>query len=171
MLGRAKIVPPNLRSTPFTSDNVFTSPPAYPSSSHERIPTPWDHPDAGRVSGRTCTGQPVIEDGDGAKSAIPNPRLLRSSSTGNLFDPMEGRNFTNYGVDQRRLQIPEPHFDKFPTPQTLLCWKTKFKTEVCFCSNFLKEAMLWITEVEMGNSMDGLIIFAIHSVNEAFSRF
>ena len=82
----------------------------------KRIPTPWDHPDTGRVSERTSTGQPVTEDGDGGKSAIPNPKFLGSSSTRNSFAPMKGRNFTNYGVDQQRLQIPEPHFVKFPTP-------------------------------------------------------
>ena len=44
---------------------------------------------------------------------------------------MEEINFKNYGVDQQRLQIPELHFDKFPTPQTFSCWKIRLKTEVC----------------------------------------
>ena len=49
---------------------------------------------------------------------------------------MEGRNFKHYGVDQQRLQIPDIHFDKFPNPQTLSCWKIRFKTVVCTCSKF-----------------------------------
>ena len=34
------------------------------------------------------------------------------------------------------------------------CWKIRFKTEVCTCSQFLTEGMLWIREVEMVNSVD-----------------
>ena len=86
---------------------------------------------------------------------MPNPRLLRSSSTRNSFDPKKGRNFTNYGFDQR-LQIPEPHFDKFPTQLTFACWKIRFKTELCSCSKFPPEAMLWIKEIEMATSADDL---------------
>ena len=58
--------------------------------------------------------------------------------------PVKERDFTNCGVDQQRLQILELHFDKFPTPQTLTCWRIRFKTEVCPCSNFPAEAMLCI---------------------------
>ena len=34
----------------------------------------------------------------------------------------------NYGADQQRLQISDPHFDKSPTPATFACWKIRFKT-------------------------------------------
>ena len=47
----------------------------------------------------------------------------------------------NYGADQQRLQISDLHFDKFPTSATFACWKIRFKTEVCTCSQFLTEAM------------------------------
>ena len=47
-------------------------------------------------------------------------------------------------------------FDKFPTPATFACWKTRFKTEVCTCSQFPTEAMHWIKEVEMVDSVDDL---------------
>ena len=167
LLGRAKIMPPNIWDTQFTSGDVFASPPVYPSSSYTRIPTPSDNPDTGRIPERTSMGQPVPEDGDGGQGVIPTPRFLRSSSTGNSFDLM-WRNFKNYGVDQQRLQIEEPHFDKFPTPQTLSCWKIKFKTEVCSSSNFPTEVMLWIKEVEMATSVDDLKIFAIYSGTYSF---
>ena len=62
----------------------------------------------------------------------------------------------NYGADQQRLQISDLHFDKFPTPATFACWKIRFKTEVCTCSQFPTEAMLWIKEVEMVESVDDL---------------
>ena len=62
----------------------------------------------------------------------------------------------NYGADQQRLQISEFHFDKFPTPTTIACWKVRIKTEVCTCSQISTEAMLWIKEVEMVESVDDL---------------
>ena len=60
------------------------------------------------------------------------------------------------GADQQRLQISELHFDKFPTPTTFACWKIRFTTEACTCSQFPTEAMLWIKEVEMVESVDDL---------------
>ena len=47
-----------------------------------------------------------------------------------------GDSSKNYGADQQRLQISDLHFDKFPTPATFACWKIRFKTEVCTCSQF-----------------------------------
>ena len=65
-----------------------------------------------------------------------------------------GDSSKNYGADQQRLQISDLHFDKFPTPATFTCWKTRFKTEVCSCSQFPTEAMQWIKEVELVDSVD-----------------
>ena len=67
-----------------------------------------------------------------------------------------GDSSKNYGADQQRLQISDLHFDKFPTPATFACWKIRFKTEVCTCSQFPTEAMQWIKEVEMVDSVDDL---------------
>ena len=41
--------------------------------------------------------------------------------------------------------------------QRFVCWKIRFKTEVCTCSQFPTEALQWIKEVEMGESVDDLI--------------
>ena len=57
-------------------------------------------------------------------------------------------------LDQQRLQMSDLHFDKFTTPATFACWKMRFKTEVCICSQFLTEALLWIKEVLMVDSVD-----------------
>ena len=62
----------------------------------------------------------------------------------------------NYGADKQRSQISDLHFDKFPTPATFACWKIRFKTEVCNCSQFPTEAMQWIKEVELVDSVDEL---------------
>ena len=67
-----------------------------------------------------------------------------------------GDSSKNFGADQQRLQISDLHFDKFPTPATFVCWKIKFKTEVSACSQFPTEAMQWIKEVELVDSVDDL---------------
>ena len=59
-------------------------------------------------------------------------------------------------ADQQRLQISDLHFDKYSTPATFACWKITFKTEVCTGSLFPMEAMLWIKEVEIVDSVDDL---------------
>ena len=45
-----------------------------------------------------------------------------------------GGSSKNYGADQQRPQISDLHFDKFPSPATFACWKIRFKTKVCTCS-------------------------------------
>ena len=65
-------------------------------------------------------------------------------STRNSLDPKEGRFSKDYGADRQRLQISDPHFDKFLHPATFACWKIRFKTEACTCSQFPTEAMLCI---------------------------
>ena len=55
-----------------------------------------------------------------------------------------GDSSKNYWADQEGLQISDLHFDKFPTPAIFACWKIRFKTEVCTCSQFPTEAMQWI---------------------------
>ena len=67
-----------------------------------------------------------------------------------------GDSSKNYGADQQRLQISDLHFDKFPTPATFACWKIRFKTEVCTCSQIPTKAMLWIKEVELVESVNDL---------------
>ena len=62
----------------------------------------------------------------------------------------------NYGADQQRLQISDLHFYNFPTPATFACWKIRFKTGVCTCSQFPTEAMQWIKEVEKVDSVEEL---------------
>ena len=67
-----------------------------------------------------------------------------------------GGSSKNYGADQQRLHISDLHFDKFPTTATFACWKIRIKTDVCTCSQFPTEAMQWIKEVELADSVDDL---------------
>ena len=83
------------------------------------------------------------------------PRCQSRPSARNSFDRQEGRFSKDYVADQQRLHISVLHCDKFPTT-TFACWKIRFKTEVCTCSQFPAEAMQWIKEVELVVSVDDL---------------
>ena len=87
------------------------------------------------------------------QTPVQDQRCQSGPSAKNSVIPCEGHSSKNNGADQR-LQISDLHFDKLSTPATFACWKTRLKTEVCTCSQFLTEAMHWIREVEMVDSVD-----------------
>ena len=78
-----------------------------------------------------------------SQTPVQDQRCQSGPSARSSFDLCEGRSSKNYGADQQRLQISDPHFDKFTTPATFACWKIRFKIEVCTCSQFPTEAFLW----------------------------
>ena len=82
------------------------------------------------------------------------PTFARRPSTVSSLFPVELPQ--NYMVEQQRQQISELQFDKYPNPQSFLVWKIRFKTQVTTCSDFPSDAMLWIKEVEMVDSLDEL---------------
>ena len=96
-------------------------------------------------------GPPSIWDTHGVEQDL---RCQSGPSAKNSVIFSGGDSSKNYGADQQRLQISDLHFDKFPTPATFACWKIRFKTEVCTRSQFPTEAMQWIKEVEMVDSVD-----------------
>ena len=78
-------------------------------------------------------------------------------NTGTIPMPTFARKFIiSGGYSPQRQQISELQFDKFPTRSAFLCWKIRFKNQVTTCSDFPSEAMLWIKEVEMVDSLDEL---------------
>ena len=144
------------------SGNVFANPRAS-SSSHSGGFNPWISDATEDTPIVTSAGQPVTCGERQIPDTTLNPRFQPGRSAGNSFDPKKGRFLRNYGADQQRLQISELHFDKFPTPATFACWKIRFKTQVCTCSQFPTEAMQWIKEVELVDSVDEFEIFASSS--------
>ena len=52
--------------------------------------------------------------------------------------------------------MSELQFDKFTNSQSFLVWNIRFKIQVTTCSDFPSEAVLWIKEVEMVDSLDEL---------------
>ena len=142
--------PPNIWDTSGISGNVFAHPQASSSAPYpQELNSTWKK-----------TIEEPIHMSTAEKSRRPErDQDLRCQSGPSAKDSVifSGGDYSkNYGADQQRLQISDLHFDKFPTPATFACWKIRFKTEVCTCSQFPIEAMLWTKEVEMVESVDDL---------------
>ena len=105
-----------------TSGNVFANPTASSSAPYPQESNPW----ISFVS--EYTSPHVMSE---SQTPFQDQRCQSARSSVILC---EGDSSKNYGADQQRLQISDPHFDKFPTPATFACWKIRFKTEVCTCS-------------------------------------
>ena len=131
------------------SGNVFVNPTASSSSPNPGGFNPW-------ISNLTEYTSPHVTSERQTPDTAVDTRCQSGPSARYSFDPSEGRFSKNHGPDQQRLQISALHFDKFPNPATFACWKIRFKTEVCTCSQFPTEAMLWIKEVEIVESVDDL---------------
>ena len=141
--------PPSVWDTPGFSGNVFADPPASSSAPYPQELNQWN----------SSIEEPLhLSTVEKSERPEQNQDLRCQSrpSAKNSVIFSGGDSSKNYGADQQRLQISDLHFDKFPTPATFACWKIKFKTEVCTCSQFPTEAMQWIKEVEIVDSVDDL---------------
>ena len=141
--------PPSIWDTHGFSRNVFANPVASSSAPYPQELNPWS-------SGREETIHSSTLEKSEKQTPVQDQRYQSGPSAKNSVIPSEGDSLNNYGADQQRLQISDLHFDKFPTPATLACWKIKIKVEVCTCSQFPAEAVLWIKEVELVDSVDDL---------------
>ena len=141
--------PPDIWDTHGISGNVFVNPLASSSSPYPGGFNPW-------ISNVTEDTSPHVMSESQPPDTTLDPGCHSRPSARNSFDPKDGRSSEDKRADQQRLQISDLHFDKFPKPATIACWKIRFKTEVCTCSQFPTEAMLWIKEVEMVESVDDL---------------
>ena len=141
--------PPSIWDTHGISGNGFANPHASSSAPYPQELNPW------------CT---TIEEPLHMSTAEKSERPerdpdLRCQSGPSAKDSVifsGGDSSKNDGAEKQRLQISDLRFDKFPTPATFACWKIRFKTEVCTCSQFPTEAMQWIKEVELVDSVDEL---------------
>ena len=141
--------PPSIWDTHGESGNVFANPVASSSAPYAQELNPWS-------SGREePTHSSTVEKSE-KHTPVQDQRCQSGPSAKSSVIPCEGDPLKNYGADQQRLQISDLHFDKFPTPATFACWKIRFKTAVCTCSQCPTEAMLWIKEVETVESVDDL---------------
>ena len=141
--------PPNIWDTHGISGNVFANPAASSSA-----PFPQELNPCGSHMSEPIRSSPAVKNEN--QTPGQDQRCQSGPSAKISVITSEGDSSNNYGADQQRQQISDLHFDKFPTPATFDCWKMRFKTEVCTCSQFPTEAMLWIKEVEMVESVDDL---------------
>ena len=141
--------PPDIWDTHGISGNVFVNPQASSTAPYPQELNPW------RKNIEEPLHMSTVE-----KSKRPEQNQdLRCPSGPSAKDSVifsGGDSSKNYGADKQRLQISDLHFDKFPSPATFACWKIRFKSEVCTCSQFPTEAMQWIKEVELVDSVDEL---------------
>ena len=126
--------PPSIWDTHGISENVFANTAASSSAPYPQELNPWSSDVSEHTSPHVMSEN---------KTPVQDQRCQSGPSARNSVIPSEGDFSKNYGADQQRLQISDPHFDKFPTSATFACWKIRFKTEVCTCSQFHTEAILW----------------------------
>ena len=142
--------PPSIWCTHRFSGNVFANPVASSSAPYPQELNPWS----------SRTEEPLhsstVEKSEW-QTQDQDERCQAGLSAKNSVIFSGGDSSKNYGADKQRLQISDLHFDKFPTPERFACWKTGFKTEVCTCSQFPTEAMHWIKEVELVDTVDDLV--------------
>ena len=132
--------PPNIWDTSGISGNVFAHPQASSSA-----PYPQE-----LNSSKWNTWKKTTEEPNHMSIASPDRQpKIQSSSVEETLQRMMGQ--TNNDCRFRIFILTS-----FPTPATFACWKIKFKTEVCTCSQFPTEAMQWIKEVELADSVDDL---------------
>ena len=140
--------PPSIWDTHVISGNVFANPDASSTAPHPQELHQWNSSEEPLHSSTVETSERPEQNQD-----------LRCQSGPSAKDSVifsGGDSSKHYGADQQRLQVLDLHFDKFFTPATFACWKIRFKTEVCTCSQFPTEAMQWIKEVELDDSVDEL---------------
>ena len=146
---RRKEGPPSIWDTHGISGNVFANPAASYSAPYPQEVNPWSSHISEQIH-LSPAGRMRIKHQFMIRDASPDSQPKNPSSL------VREDSSKNYGADQQRLQISDLHFDKFPNPATFACWKIRSKTEVCSCSQFPTEAVLWIKEVEMADSLDDL---------------
>ena len=141
--------PPSIWDTRGTSGNVFANPVASSSAPYSQELNPW----SSHMSEPIHSSQAEKNE---TQTPVQDQRCQSGQSAKNSVIFSGGDSSKNYGADQHRLQISHLHFDKFPSPATIACWKIRCKTEVCTCSQFPTEPVQWIKEVEMVDSVDDL---------------
>ena len=104
--------PPSIWDTHDISGNVFANPTASSSAPYPQESNPW----ISNVS--EYTSPHVMSE---SQTPVQDQRCQSRPSARNSVIPSEREFSKNYGADQQRLQISDPHFDKFPTPATFAC--------------------------------------------------
>ena len=165
MLSRDKRLPFDTWNAPGSQENVFGNQFSTFCSSqnhHQGI----DHGVAHKTRKETesvpraiGTGTSFARDDEQNKGTIRMPMFARRFvdhefvNTSGCFAGFYGWTAKTANIGTAMRQVP--------APSTFLCWKIRFKNQATSCSDFPSEAMLWIIEVEMVDSLDEFKILAI----------
>ena len=144
-----RVGPPNIWDTHGKFGIVFANPAVSSSAPYPQELNPW-----GSQKSEPIHFSQAVKNGN--QTPVQYQRCQSGPSAKSSVIPSEGDSSNSNEADQQRLQISDLHFDKFTTRATFAFWKIGFKTEACTCSQFPTEAMLWIKEVEMVDSVDDL---------------
>ena len=143
--------PPNIRDTSGISGNVLAHPQASSSAPYpQELNSTWQ-------KNYRRTNSHVYSRENWKTRTRPRSEMPVRTVSQTFSHPQWRRLFKElWGRPTTTADYSDLHFDKFPTPATFACWKIRFKTEVCTCSQFPTEAMQWIKEVELVDSVDDL---------------
>ena len=157
MLSRDKRLPLDTWNTSGLRENVF-------GNQFSTFDSRRDHPqgihsgaplrERGPVPQATGSETLFARDDKQNKGTIPMPTFAGRPSTMSATIRVDFPQNSMGG--QRRQQISELQSDKFFNPQSFLVWQIRFKNQVTTCHVFPSEAMLWIKEVEMVDSVEEL---------------
>ena len=157
MLSRDKRLSLDTWNTSGLQENVF-------GNQFSTFDSPRDHPhgihscetqrERGSVPQATGTGTLFTRDDKQSRDTLPMPTFAGRPSTTSSTIPLEFQQ--NSTIGQQRQQMSELQFDKFPNLQKFLVRKIRFKNQATTCSDFPSEAMLWIKEVKMVDSLEEL---------------
>ena len=139
--------PPSIWDTHGISGNVFVNPTASSSAPYPQESNPWSSNVSEHTSPHVMSESQTPTQDQRCQSG-PSARNSVITSEGGFFKELWSRPTTTADFGSS--------FRQFPTPATVASWKMRFKTEVCTCSQFPTEAMLWIKEVELVESVDDL---------------
>ena len=141
--------PPSIWDTHGISGNVFANPDASSSAPYTQELHRWNSSIEEPLHSSTVEKSERQEQNQDLMPVWTVSQRFSHPQWRRLFKELWGRPTTTADFGSSFRQIP--------TPATLTCWKIRFKTEVCTCSQFPTEAMHWNKDVEMVDSVDDLM--------------
>ena len=140
--------PPSILDTHGISRNVFADPHASSSAPYHL-----------RIASMEFVGRraaPLLHSGEKWKARTKSRSEMPVWTVSQRFSHLQWRRLNKELWSRPTTTAGFRSFWQIPYTATFACWKIRFKTEVCTCSQFPTEAMQWIKEVEMVDSVDDL---------------
>ena len=134
--------PPSIWNTHGISGNVFANPAASSSTPYQQELNPWS----------SHMSEPIYSSPTGKnenQTPVQDQRCQSGPSAKNSIVLSEGGFSKNYGADQQRLQISDPHFDKFLHASNIRLLEDKIQDWGMYLFTISYGCYLWIKEVKL----------------------